>query len=171
MTRNEIIAEELAADPLGRGYAGMSDEAARNDMNTEYRVNEQGVWLSDAYQYLSHEMSQPPALNSWPVLVMLKELAELGTLQGTPEPTTNSQEIAINLMGFINKATDSDGQLIFLDFSAFLISFSFDTMRDIGVITQAQRDALPLLSDVPQSRGNELTVGTLTTFDITNNRA
>lgn len=32
-----ILATELAADPLSRGYAGMTDRGAADDLNTEYR--------------------------------------------------------------------------------------------------------------------------------------
>ena len=32
-----ILSSELSADPLGRGYAGMSDAEAAADLNTEYR--------------------------------------------------------------------------------------------------------------------------------------
>jgi hypothetical protein len=31
------LANELSVDPLTRGYAGMTDEAAAGDLNTEYR--------------------------------------------------------------------------------------------------------------------------------------
>jgi hypothetical protein len=167
--RDEIIASELATDPLTRGYSGMNDEQARDDMNTDYRVNAQGVWLSDAYQYLSHRNNNPGG-GAWPILVMIKELAEAGTIQGTPTGTATDQTTGKNLMGFIEKAGDQGGQLIFMDFSQAAISLSWDLMVSLSIMSQSQRDELETLSNVPQSRGAELTVGTLTIADITRNR-
>ncbi len=37
MSRWDILADELNTDPLGRGYAGMTDAQAADDINTEYR--------------------------------------------------------------------------------------------------------------------------------------
>jgi hypothetical protein len=34
----EKLATELTDDPLGRGYAGMTDQEAADDLNTEYRT-------------------------------------------------------------------------------------------------------------------------------------
>jgi len=169
-TRNEIINTEITTDPLARGYAGLSSEKIRDDANTTYRVNAQGVWLSDLYQYLSHEMNDPGTGEEWPVLVMLKELAEENTVQGTPENDQFADKVAINLMGFIDKATDAGGQLIWLDFSKPAIEFTFDTLRNVGVISQVQRDAIENLSDVPQSRAAELGTGTWTTGDVVRNK-
>lgn len=168
MTRDEIIAQELATDPLARGYAGMSDEAARNDINSEYRSLEQGVWLSDLYQYLSHRNSNPGA-GAWPCLVLLREARESGTVQ-TVVITDDERTAAINLDMFFDRVSDQGGQSIYQDFSQAAIQLSWDTMVTIGVITQAQRDALESLSYVPQSRGSELTVGSVTTYDISKNR-
>lgn len=52
------LANELAADPLGRGYAGMTDEEAAADLNTAYRTRALGtitaaeIWNAvDATEY------------------------------------------------------------------------------------------------------------------------
>lgn len=37
MSQLDILKTELTTDPLGRGYSGMSDEAAADDLNTSYR--------------------------------------------------------------------------------------------------------------------------------------
>ena len=168
-TRDETIASELSGDPLGRTYSGLSDEAARDDMNSEYRINDQGVWLSDAFQYLSHRNNDPGTGSAWPCLVMLRELAEDGTVQAVAA-TPDDKVAAENLMGFFSKASDAGGQLIYMDFSQAAISLSWDAMVNVGVVKQSQRDELETLSNVPQSRGVELEVGSLTTTDITRNR-
>ena len=170
MTRDEIIAEELATDPLTRGYAGMSDDAARDDMNTEYRTIAQGVWLSDLYQYLSHRNCDPGSgFDIWPCLVMLKEARESGTVQGQAI-AEDERTAAINLDMFFDHVSDIGGQSIYQDFSQAAIRLSWDAMVSVGVITQTQRDTIPTLSDIPQSRGNELGVGRITTADISRNR-
>ena len=35
-----VLADELSTDPLARGYAGMTDLEAANDLNTVYRTRE-----------------------------------------------------------------------------------------------------------------------------------
>ena len=35
---SDILKDELAGDPLARGYSGMSDAAAAIDLNTAYRT-------------------------------------------------------------------------------------------------------------------------------------
>ena len=185
-TRDEIIAQELATDPLGRNYAGLSDDAARDDMNDNYRTLEQGVWLSDLYQYLLHEVHNPragtpPASRPDACLRMLAELATDGTIQresttdptnsGTPRTITLQDQLAAeHLFGFITKATDAGGQFIFCDFSRGVISQTWDVMVDVGVIGQTERDAIETLSDIPQSRAAELTVPNVTSEEIRRNR-
>lgn len=38
MANYEALKAEILADPLGRGYAGMTDQQAADDLNTEYRT-------------------------------------------------------------------------------------------------------------------------------------
>ena len=38
---------ELATDPLGRGYVGMTDEEAANDLNTSYRTRNRTEMTGD----------------------------------------------------------------------------------------------------------------------------
>jgi len=179
-TRDEVIAEELSVDPLARNYIGMDNPTAAADMNTEYRTLEQGVWLSDAYQYLSHRNNDPGTGRALPCLVMLQECAENATVDGQVV-ADDFQLAAKNLMGFIAKSTDAGGELIWMDFSQGAIRQSWDAMVTIGVIDQNQRDTLGTLSNVPQSRGNELkyqdangrdmSVGEVTAYDVERNRA
>lgn len=37
MANFQILADELSADPLTRGYSGMTDDQARDDLNSSYR--------------------------------------------------------------------------------------------------------------------------------------
>ena len=171
-TRDEIIQNELQFDPLGRDYASMTDEQARDSANAEDRTLEQGVWLSDAYQYLSHRNEQPadsPSGQPWPVLVMLQELAESGTVQ-TMARSESDQVAARNLWGFFAKATDAGGQLIYMDFSQAAIRLSWDAMVSAGVLDPVQRAELETLSNIPQSRAAEIGAPNWTTFEVQKNR-
>ncbi len=165
-TKDEIITAELTDDPLVRGYSGMANaEAKRDDGNITYRTLAQGVFLSDAYQYLSHRNNDPGTGQPQPILVQLEELADLGTVQGVTATSTD-QIAAKNLMGFFDKATDAGGLLIFMDFSQAAIRLSWDAMVAVGVLSQSQLDTLKLLSDVPISRWAELGVSPVSTQDI-----
>ena len=41
------LADELSGDPLGRGYLGMSDQAAAEDLNTSYRTRNRASMSGD----------------------------------------------------------------------------------------------------------------------------
>ena len=69
----QLLNTELTTDPLGRGYSGMSDEAARIDLNTEYRDRNFPILL-DAVNYAIRENGK------W---TEFRELAELQTVSGT----------------------------------------------------------------------------------------
>ena len=43
----EKLKDEIADDPLGRGYAGMADQAVADDLNTAYRTREVGSFSGD----------------------------------------------------------------------------------------------------------------------------
>ena len=42
-----ILKDELANDPLVRGYAGMTDQAAADDLNTSYRTRDRTSMTGD----------------------------------------------------------------------------------------------------------------------------
>ncbi len=43
----DTLKDELANDPLGRGYAGMSDQGATDDLNTSYRTRDRTSMTGD----------------------------------------------------------------------------------------------------------------------------
>jgi len=43
----EKLKDEIANDPLGRGYSGMSDQAVADDLNTAYRTREVSSFSGD----------------------------------------------------------------------------------------------------------------------------
>lgn len=53
MTADQIIRAELDADPLGRGYAGMSDIEVRNDLNAPTRESWVPVSASDILEAIN----------------------------------------------------------------------------------------------------------------------
>ena len=128
------------------------------------------MWLSDLYQYLSHKNSDPGSgFDTWPCLVMLREARFDGTVQGQAI-AEDERTAAINLDLFFDHVSDAGGQSIYQDFSKAAIRLSWDAMVSVGIISQTQRDELPTLSNVPESRAAELNTGTWTTADISRNR-
>ena len=69
----QALNAELTTDPLGRGYSGMSDEAASIDLNTEYRDVNYPILL-DAVNYAIRENGK------W---TDFREKADLQTVSGT----------------------------------------------------------------------------------------
>ena len=43
----DTLKDELASDPLGRGYSGMTDEEAADDLNTSYRTRNRTSMTGD----------------------------------------------------------------------------------------------------------------------------
>ena len=68
-----ILSDELTNDPLARGYAGMTDVQATDDLNTEYRDVNYPILL-DAVNYAIRENGK------W---TEYREKAELQTVAGT----------------------------------------------------------------------------------------
>lgn len=62
MADYQILADELAIDPLGRGYSAMSDVEAADDLNTAYR----DIWipLLSAQIFEAVDSSEFQALNN-----------------------------------------------------------------------------------------------------------
>jgi hypothetical protein len=69
----QALNTELISDPLTRGYAGMTDEEAATDLNTEYRDVNYPILL-DAVNYAIRENGK------W---TEFRELAELQQISGT----------------------------------------------------------------------------------------
>ena len=44
---SDVLKDELATDPLTRGYAGMTDEEAADDLNTSYRTRNRTSMTGD----------------------------------------------------------------------------------------------------------------------------
>ena len=57
----QILRDELQNDPLGRGYAQMSDIKAANDLNSDYRTLERNSLSGD-------EMFQATVASEWAAL-------------------------------------------------------------------------------------------------------
>ena len=188
-TRDDVIATELATDPLTRNYVGLSDDGARDDINSEYRHFPQGVFLTDLYQYLIEQTFNPPqnlaSDGAWPVLLLMQELRDFMQIQGQNKAaddstilTINDQVAAKHMLSYFGVVTDTTSRTLRLDMSKGVNVQSWDQMVFVGCMNQTQRDAIDGVSDILQSRGTELTfddpvnssVGSVTTADITRNR-
>ena len=188
-TRDDVIATELATDPLIRNYAGLSDDGARDDINSEYRPFPQGVFLTDLYQFLIEQTFNPPQAQAtngaWPVLLLMQELRDDMAIQGQNKAADDSTILELNdsiaakhMLAYFAVVTDTTSRTLRLDMSKGINIQSWDLMVFTGCMNQSQRDQIDGLSDIFQTRGNELTfddprngsVGSVTTADITRNR-
>ena len=188
-TRDDAIATELATDPLTRNYIGLSDDGARDDINSVYRPFPQGVFITDLFQYLIEQTFNPPQTQatdgSWPVLILMQELRDTQLIQGQNKAaddstmlSTNDKIAAQHMLSYFNAITDTTSRTLRLDMSKGINVQSWDQMVFVGCMNQAQRDSIDGLSDILQSRAVELTfddpnngtVGSVTTADIARNR-
>lgn len=67
----DVLKDELTTDPLGRGYAAMSDQAASDDLNTAYRTRNRTSMTGD--EVFSNVASRA----DWDALTDHKQLAFL----------------------------------------------------------------------------------------------
>ena len=66
------LKDELVNDPLGRGYAGMTDQAAADDLNTAYRTQDRTSMTAsevanaiDVAEFISLTNSQAQEIWNW----------------------------------------------------------------------------------------------------------
>lgn len=50
----QVLKDELTADPLGRGYSGMTDAEAADDLNTAYRESTMGSFNNGVAMMYRH---------------------------------------------------------------------------------------------------------------------
>jgi len=130
----DALSQELTNDPLGRGYSGMTDQQAADDLNTAYR----------AYTV---------AVSSRALLVWagdngrLKKIGAARTNDQVPVGVQNVCEVAIRLIERDKASYDlSDSR--HTDMLAALVN--------AGVIAQSDADALNALGERSHSRAEEL---------------
>jgi len=141
------LSDELANDPLARGYAGMTDEQATTDINTEYRDVNYSI-LIDAVNYAIRENGK------W---TSYREKAEL---QQTPG--TYSNQFMREFMDIFTGFTS----LPEVDMQGAYMDGLIDAMVVEGSMGAGVAAALKAFGIQTVSRGVELGLGTVRVGDV-----
>ena len=141
------LSDELANDPLVRGYAGMTDVQATDDLNTEYRDVNYPILL-DAVNYAIRENGR------W---TDFSERAELQTVVGTYD--NQSMKEFMDMFSGFTSLPEVDMQAAYMD-------GLIDAMVAEGSMGGAVATALKAFGVRTVSRAVELELGVLRVGDI-----
>lgn len=166
-----ILSDELLNDPLGRGYAGMTDQQAADDLNTKYR--DKNANIGDIIDYLSKTRTQTNQGSDTVPLIILGRLAlcaEQTTVPVDPFATAGTKKID-NVL----ELTSIKAFYSLLKLSASLninmIDTEIQTMLNNcingGVFNTAHRDALIAMSQNQITRVEELGLGRVRVGEVT----
>ena len=147
-----ILSDELTNDPLARGYAGMTDEEATTDLNTEYRDVNYPI-LIDAVNYAIRENGK------W---TQYREASELQTVSGTYD-NQSMREFMDMFTGFTS-LPEIDMQGVYMD-------GLIDDMVTEGSMGAGVAAALKAFGVQTVSRGVELGLGTVRVGEVQDARA
>jgi len=142
-----ILSDELTNDPLARGYAGMTDEEATTDLNTEYRDVNYPI-LIDAVNYAIRENGK------W---TQYREASELQTVSGTYD-NQSMREFMDMFTGFTS-LPEIDMQGVYMD-------GLIDDMVTEGSMGAGVAAALKAFGVQTVSRGVELGLGRIRVGDV-----
>ena len=142
-----ILSDELTNDPLTRGYAGMTDEEATTDLNTEYRDVNYPI-LIDAVNYAIRENGK------W---TQYREASELQTVSGTYD-NQSMREFMDMFTGFTS-LPEIDMQGVYMD-------GLIDDMVTEGSMGAGVAAALKAFGVQTVSRGVELGLGRIRVGDV-----
>jgi len=142
-----ILSDELTNDPLTRGYAGMTDEEATTDLNTEYRDVNYPI-LIDAVNYAIRENGK------W---TQYREASELQTVSGTYD-NQSMREFMDMFTGFTS-LPEIDMQGVYMD-------GLIDDMVTEGSMGAGVAAALKAFGVQTVSRGVELGLGTVRVGEV-----
>ena len=174
-SRNKILNEELTNDPLGRGYAGMDDQQATDDLNTFYRSTaaiDSGevlnfLLMQNTYQTDGQD-TQDRAI--WQRMLEVRALAQNAAVPGVPDSAV-ANPWGSNSIGNITEIRQIKTHQLVTYFT-FVIQGDLDVQledsnfqnylsgaQQAGCMSVDQMNALLGLGQNKQSRGQELDVG------------
>ena len=149
---------EIVTDPLTRGYAGMSNEAIADSLNTADRLASiKDVSLGD----LNREIDNMLDANN----VRVWNLIEVGAEQPTASPFREACRAALSLLQ--NSRPDYPG----VNTRSPLFVGQVDALQAGGAFTEGQATALKSMSDVYQSRAQERRLGYIDASGVARARA
>ena len=150
MSRFQILADELNNDPLGRGYAGLTDAMAAADVNSVYRTVHYPVTLAEL------ELEIRTSLK-W---TQYQERANQQNVPGTYDFASMKEFMDL----FFTTTSAQGGQV---DTQDPYMSGLIDRMEAEGSMGAVAAQALREYGDFLVSRGVELEIGTVTEGDVT----
>jgi|TARA_Y100000310_G_scaffold160698_2_gene160505 hypothetical protein len=86
-SRPQIIKEELDADPLGRGYSGMTDQQVVDDMNTANRPGKPVALMTPAHVFNVFDPGEFAGITSTAHLIKIQIMLSVDQIEmsaGTP---------------------------------------------------------------------------------------
>ena len=171
---------ELTTDPLVRGYAGMGNAAAADDLNTFYR---QGPAAEGAlYNYLAKETARDHSSEPVPTHILgrlhrvISAFNRLGDAAigteifvgaETPGPFSNLTAEGLDACHVLLETALSDrlGSLI-QDMNEQKFSDMLDFVVGTGVMKPGDATSIKALSDNRQTRAQELGFGTVSAAEV-----
>ena len=170
------IKTELDTDPLVRGYSGMSDKAAADDMNTIYRPGNAAAGA--LFNYLAKETakdhsSEVAATHILGRLIRVNDAGKAGVgdetflTTETPGPFTNLTGAGLDACRTLLAVAEQDrlASLVQVMSETKFVDL-LNAVKDAGVMKPADVTAIQALSDNKQSRASELGLSDVTTAEI-----
>ena len=154
-----ILKNELDTDPLSRGYSAMTTQQKLDSVNAVDRNSPRTIKTDQVLEYMTTKANNPGSGNE-SVVSLLKEAAELGTVQGVV--VTDTQRSACTMiLEAVRYGRDVD-----FDVEDTVIVASFQAARDAGVFTTGMLSDIRDLATIQISRVQELGLPTATYRDI-----
>lgn len=179
----QILSDEITNDPLGRGYAAMSDQEIADSLNTINRDKAESV--NELFSYLlttrthTNQGTDTTAGNSTPSIIMgrLIHAAEQATLPADPfgagstpsdKQISNTRELhSIKAFLHILQTSAETG----VNYVNAEIQNILNDCINGGVFNTVNRDAIIAFSQNKQSRASELGLPTVLVGHVTEARA
>lgn len=166
-----VLADELTTDPLVRGYAGMTDAQAADDLNTVYRSSP--AVIDDILQYIvkRNHRTQQGTDTTFTAIVGRLFHASGSAVGDDPFGRGAGNELTLvhlHACKFFTSLINSP-QISQLDFSD--VNLPTGQVNGSGVWSSAHASDIEALSDNQISRAIELGLGSVTVGDVEYARA
>ena len=147
-----VLNTELTTDPLTRGYAGMTDQQAADDINTVYRLVNYPVFTDGLNAAIRESLK-------W---TSYREKSETQTIENVYDFPAMREFMDLFFSTSENQA---------LDLQNSYFTWLIDSMVSEGSMGAGAADALRTFGEQTVSRGTELGLGTVAEGDVQQARA
>lgn len=172
MAEISVLIAELSTDPLGRGYAAMSDEEAADDLNLAYRPGSRIATVQDVQAYLITQINGT-GVNQRSVMGLIQEFAELGTVRGvaptvSPVNSLDARRSACQMIWYMLRygMPESGFPVDDTNIQAQFVAIGPDGGNGPSVLDANQLTAIAALGTRLLSRSEELGQGMVEARDI-----